>query len=158
MERYQIEIQAATQASNVVQQSHNKAVAAAKTRQVVENTVAKLTADGYNGLAVRIQSLNDRYRIMGATSDQAGKMQYQAARLAAKGQRELAVELINAQEKHLLAANAARRQGTATVGLYNKVIGFTGAATGAAGAIAMVAGETDGWLGVWQMLPFKVGY
>lgn len=157
MERYQIEIQAATQASNVVQQSHNKAVAAAKTRQVVENTVAKLTADGYNGLAVRIQSLNDRYRIMGATSDQAGKMQYQAARLAAKGQRELAVELINAQEKHLLAANAARRQGTATVGLYNKVIGFTGAATGAAGAIAMVAGETDGWVGSMANAAFQGG-
>lgn len=157
MERYQMEMQAATQASSVVQQAHNKAAAAAKARQVVENTVAKLTADGYNGLAVRLHALNTRYQIMGATSDQAGKMQYQAARLAAKGQRELAVELINAQEKHLLAANAAKTQGTATVGLYNKVIGFTGAATGAAGAIAMITGETDSWIGSMANATFQGG-
>ena len=157
MERYQMEMQAATQASSVVRQAHNKAAAAAKARQVVENTVAKLTADGYNGLAVRLHALNTRYQIMGATSDQAGKMQYQAARLAAKGQRELAVELINAQEKHLLAANAAKTQGTATVGLYNKVIGFTGAATVAAGAIAMITGETDSWIGSMANATFQGG-
>lgn len=43
------------------------------------------------------------------------------------------------------------------MGLYNTVIGFTGAATGAAGAIAMVAGETDGWVGSMANAVFQGG-
>ena len=51
-----------------MQQAHNRVAAAARDRQIVENAVAKLTTDGYNGLAVKNQSLNERYKMMGATS------------------------------------------------------------------------------------------
>lgn len=157
MERYQIEIQAATQASNVVQQAYNRAAAAAKEREIVESAVNKLIAKGHNDVAYRLSNLQHNYQELGLTATQAGKLQLQAAKQAAKGEAELATATMNAQKEHLLAANAARRQGTATVGLYNTVIGFTGAATGAAGAIAMVAGETDGWVGSMANAVFQGG-
>jgi flavin-binding protein dodecin len=143
MERYQVEMQMANQAANAMQQAHNRVAAAARNRQIVENAVAKLTTDGYNGLAVRIQSLNERYKLMGATAEQAGKMQYQAAQMAAKGQRELAVRTIEAQEKHLLAARAAKTQAERYVSLYNKAIGLGSTLAVLGGTISMVSDESD---------------
>lgn len=143
MERYQVEMQMANQAANAMQQAHNRVAAAARDRQIVENAVAKLTTDGYNGLAVRIQSLNERYKMMGATAEQAGKMQYQAAQMAAKGQRELAVRTIEAQEKHLLAARAAKTQAERYVSLYNKAIGLGSTLAVLGGTISMVSDESD---------------
>ncbi|WP_419046914.1 hypothetical protein [Phascolarctobacterium faecium] len=143
MERYQVEMQMANQAANAMQQAHNRVAAAARDRQIVENAVAKLTTDGYNGLAVRIQSLNERYKLMGATAEQAGKMQYQAAQMAAKGQRELAVRTIEAQEKHLLAARAAKTQAERYVSLYNKAIGLGSTLAVLGGTISMVSDESD---------------
>lgn len=143
MERYQVEMQMANQAANAMQQAHNRVAAAARNRQIVENAVAKLTTDGYNGLAVRIQSLNERYKLMGATAEQAGKMQYQAAQMAAKGQRELAVRTIEAQEKHLLAASAAKTQAERYVSLYNKAIGLGSTLAVLGGTISMVSDESD---------------
>lgn len=143
MERYQVEMQMANQAANAMQQAHNRVAAAARDRQIVENAVAKLTTDGYNGLAVRIQSLNERYKLMGATAEQAGKMQYQAAQMAAKGQRELAVRTIEAQEKHLLAASAAKTQAERYVSLYNKAIGLGSTLAVLGGTISMVSDESD---------------
>lgn len=143
MERYQVEMQMANQAANAMQQAHNRVAAAARDRQIVENAVAKLTTDGYNGLAVRIQSLNERYKLMGATAEQAGKMQYQAAQMAAKGQRELAVRTIEAQEKHLLAARAAKTQAERYVSLYNKAISLGSTLAVLGGTISMVSDESD---------------
>ena len=143
MERYQVEMQMANQAANAMQQANNRVAAAAKDRQIVENAVAKLTTDGYNGLAVRIQSLNERYKLMGATAEQAGKMQYQAAQIAAKGQRELAVRTIEAQEKHLLAARAAKTQAERYVSLYNKAISLGSTLAVLGGTISMVSDESD---------------
>lgn len=143
MERYQVEMQMANQAANAMQQANNRVAAAAKDRQIVENAVAKLTTDGYNGLAVRIQSLNERYKLMGATAEQAGKMQYQAAQMAAKGQRELAVRTIEAQEKHLLAARAAKTQAERYVSLYNKAISLGSTLAVLGGTISMVSDESD---------------
>lgn len=143
MERYQVETQMANQAANAMQQANNRVAAAAKDRQIVENAVAKLTTDGYNGLAVRIQSLNERYKLMGATAEQAGKMQYQAAQMAAKGQRELAVRTIEAQEKHLLAARAAKTQAERYVSLYNKAISLGSTLAVLGGTISMVSDESD---------------
>lgn len=157
MERYQMEMQAATQAANIVQQSYNRAAAAAKEREIVESAVNRLIAKGHNDVAYRLSNLQYNYQELGLTAVQAGKLQLQAAKQAAKGEVELATATMNAQKQHLIAASAARTQGAATVGLYNKVVGFTGAATGAAGAIAMVAGETDGWVGSMANAVFQGG-
>lgn len=157
MEHYQTEMQLAVQSSNTIQQAHNRAAAAAKARQAVENTVAKLTADGYNGLAVRIHSLNERYKIMGATAEQAGKMQYQAAMMAAKGQRELAVRTIEAQEKHLLAAKAAKNQAERYLGLHSKAMSLGSGLAVLGGTLSMVTDESDGLAHSFGTAAFQVG-
>lgn len=157
MERYQVEMQMANQAANAMQQAHNRVAAAARDRQIVENAVAKLTTDGYNGLAVRIQSLNERYKLMGATAEQAGKMQYQAAQMAAKGQRELAVRTIEAQEKHLLAARAAKTQAERYVSLYNKAISLGSTLAVLGGTISMVSDESDTMAQSLETTAFQAG-
>lgn len=143
MERYQVEMQMANQAANAMQQAHNRAAAAAKEREIVESAVNKLIAKGHNDVAYRLSNLQHNYQELGLTATQAGKLQLQAAKQAAKGEAELATATMNAQKEHLLAARAAKTQAERYVSLYNKAISLGSTLAVLGGTISMVSDESD---------------
>lgn len=143
MERYQVEMQMANQAANAMQQAHNRAAAAVKEREIVESAVNKLIAKGHNDVAYRLSNLQHNYQELGLTATQAGKLQLQAAKQAAKGEAELATATMNAQKEHLLAARAAKTQAERYVSLYNKAISLGSTLAVLGGTISMVSDESD---------------
>lgn len=157
MERYQVEMQMANQAANTIQQAHNRAAAAAKERELVESAVNRLIAKGHNDVAYRLSNLQYNYQELGLTAAQAGKLQLQAAKQAAKGEAELATATMNAQKQHLLAAKAAKTQGERYVSLYNKAMGLGSGLAVLGGTISMVSDESNGMAQSFGTAAFQVG-
>lgn len=139
----QTEISAAQRAAQAVMQEENKKQTAIRQREVVEKAVTKTAKDGYIQLAAQLKSLSTKYQQMGLSAEEAGKLQYQAARQAARGNIELSQQIITAQTQHLEAANAANSGKLAKL---TEWAGYTGGALTAVGIVLQsVTGDTDSW-------------
>lgn len=142
---YQTEIGAAQRAAQVVMQEENKKQAAIRQRETVEKAVTKMAEKGYVQLAAQIKSLSAKYQQLGLSAEEAGKLQYQAARQAARGNIELSQKIITAQTQHLEAADAANKQ-SGKLAKLTEWAGYTGGALTAVGIVLQsVTGDTNSW-------------
>lgn len=141
----QTEISAAQRAAQAVMQEENKKQAAIRQREVVEKAVTKTAKDGYIQLAAQLKSLSTKYQQLGLSAEEAGKLQYQAARQAARGNIELSQQIITAQTQHLEAADAANKQ-SGKLAKLTEWAGYTGGALTAVGIVLQsVTGDTNSW-------------
>ena len=141
----QTEISAAQRAAQAVMQEENKKQTAIRQREVVEKAVTKTAKDGYIQLAAQLKSLSTKYQQLGLSAEEAGKLQYQAARQAARGNIELSQQIITAQTQHLEAADAANKQ-SGKLAKLTEWAGYTGGALTAVGIVLQsVTGDTDSW-------------
>lgn len=141
----QTEISAAQRAAQAVMQEENKKQTAIRQREVVEKAVTKTAKDGYIQLAAQLKSLSTKYQQMGLSAEEAGKLQYQAARQAARGNIELSQQIITAQTQHLEAADAANKQ-SGKLAKLTEWAGYTSGALTAVGIVLQsVTGDTDSW-------------
>lgn len=142
---YKTEISAAQRAAQAVMQEENKKQTAIRQREVVEKAVTKTAKDGYIQLAAQLKSLSTKYQQLGLSAEEAGKLQYQAARQAARGNIELSQQIITAQTQHLEAADAANKQ-SGKLAKLTEWAGYTGGALTAVGIVLQsVTGDTDSW-------------
>lgn len=142
---YKTEISAAQRAAQTVMQEENKKQTAIRQREVVEKAVTKTAEDGYIQLAAQLKSLSTKYQQLGLSAEEAGKLQYQAARQAARGNIELSQQIITAQTQHLEAADAANKQ-SGKLAKLTEWAGYTGGALTAVGIVLQsVTGDTDSW-------------
>lgn len=141
----QTEISAAQRAAQAAMQEENKKQTAIRQREVVEKAVTKTAKDGYIQLAAQLKSLSAKYQQLGLSAEEAGKLQYQAARQAARGNIELSQQIITAQTQHLEAADAANKQ-SGKLAKLTEWAGYTGGALTAVGIVLQsVTGDTDSW-------------
>lgn len=141
----QTEISAAQRAAQAVMQEEKKKQTAIRQREVVEKAVTKTAKDGYIQLAAQLKSLSTKYQQMGLSAEEAGKLQYQAARQAARGNIELSQQIITAQTQHLGAANAANKQ-SGKLAKLTEWAGYAGGALTAVGIVLQsVTGDTKSW-------------
>lgn len=142
----QTEISAAQRAAQAVMQEENKKQTAIRQREVVEKAVTKTAEDGYIQLAAQLKSLSTKYQQLGLSAEEAGKLQYQAARQAARGNIELSQQIITAQTQHLEAADAANKQ-SGKLAKLTEWAGYTGGALTAVGIVLQsVTGDTNSWV------------
>nr|DAM63690.1 MAG TPA: TIGR02302 family protein [Caudoviricetes sp.] len=142
---YQTERGAAQRAAQVVMQEENKKQTAIRQRETVEKAVTKMAEEGYVQLAAQIRSLSAKYQQLGLSAEEAGKLQYQAARQAARGNIELSQQIITAQTQHLEAADAANKQ-SGKLAKLTEWAGYTGGALTAVGIVLQsVTGDTNSW-------------
>lgn len=142
---YQTERGAAQRAAQVVMQEENKKQTAIRQRETVEKAVTKMAEEGYVQLAAQIRSLSAKYQQLGLSAEEAGKLQYQAAKQAARGNIELSQQIITAQTQHLEAADAANKQ-SGKLAKLTEWAGYTGGALTAVGIVLQsVTGDTDSW-------------
>lgn len=142
---YQTEIGAAQRAAQVIMQEENKKQTAIRQRETVEKAVTKMAEEGYVQLAAQIRSLSAKYQQLGLSAEEAGKLQYQAAKQAARGNADLAQQIVTAQTQHLEAADAAKQQSNKLAKL-TEWAGYTGGALTAVGIILQsVTGDTNSW-------------
>lgn len=142
---YQTERGAAQRAAQAVMQEENKKQTAIRQREVVEKAVTKTAKDGYIQLAAQLKSLSTKYQQLGLSAEEAGKLQYQAARQAARGNIELSQKIITAQTQHLEAADAANKQ-SGKLAKLTEWAGYTGGALTAVGIVLQsVTGDTNSW-------------
>lgn len=141
----QTEISAAQRAAQVVMQEENKKQTAIRQREVVEKAVTKTAEAGYIQLAAQLKSLSTKYQQLGLSAEEAAKLQYQAAKQAARGNIELSQQIITAQTQHLEAADAANKQAGKLAKL-TEWAGYTGGALTAVGIVLQsVTDDTDSW-------------
>lgn len=141
----QTEISAAQRAAQAVMQEENKKQTAIRQREVVEKAVTKTAKDGYIQLAAQLKSLSTKYQQLGLSAEEAGKLQYQAARQAARGNIELSQQIITAQTQHLEAADAANKQ-SGKLAKLTEWAGYTGGALTAVSIVLQsVTDDTDSW-------------
>lgn len=142
---YQTEVSAAQRAAQVVMQEENKKQTAIRQRETVEKAVTKMAEEGYVQLAAQIRSLSAKYQQLGLSAEEAGKLQYQAAKQAARGNADLAQQIVTAQTQHLEAADAAKQQSNKLAKL-TEWAGYTGGALTAVGVVLQsVTDDTDSW-------------
>ena len=142
---YQTEISAAQRAAQVAMQEENKKQTAIRQRETVEKAVTKMAEEGYVQLAAQIKSLSAKYQQLGLSAEEASKLQYQAAKQAARGNIELSQQIITAQTQHLEAADAANKQ-SGKLAKLTEWAGYTGGALTAVGVVLQsVTGDTDSW-------------
>ena len=141
----QTEISAAQRAAQAVMQEENKKQTAIRQREVVEKAVTKTAKDGYIQLAAQLKSLSAKYQQLGLSAEEAGKLQYQAARQAARGNIELSQKIITTQTQHLEAADAANKQ-SGKLAKLTEWAGYTGGTLTAVGIVLQsVTGDTNSW-------------
>lgn len=142
---YQTERGAAQRAAQVVMQEENKKQTAIRQRETVEKAVTKMAEEGYAQLAAQIRLLSAKYQQLGLSAEEAGKLQYQAAKQAARGNIELSQQIITAQTQHLEAADAANKQ-SGKLAKLTEWAGYTGGALTAVGIVLQsVTGDTNSW-------------
>ena len=137
------EMLAAENAAKAVVLANNKKTAAAREQAVIEKGVRTLEKSGHTQLANRLNVLRERYQIMGASAEQAGKLQYQAAKQAAKGQADLVAKIIQAQESHIVAARSAAEHGAKMQYLRNMALGAGGALGTLSTTVMMLTDDTN---------------
>lgn len=131
---YQTEMQAAEQAAQTVMREESQKREAIRQRQTVEKATTQLAEQGYVQLAAQLKALSSQYQKLGLSAEEAGKMQYQAAKQAARGNVELTQAIITSQTEHLEAASAANEH----AGKLNKITTMAGYAGGAMTALGIV--------------------
>lgn len=144
--RYQEEMQAAQQAASIVLQEEGRKQQAIKQTETVENAAARLTKQGNAELAQQLLNAQNAYKRLGLSAEEAGRLQYQAAKQAIKGQTEVTAKILQTQEAHLKAAQAANAQATGARNLTDKLGAAAAAGSILSGTIASMTDETDGWI------------
>lgn len=140
---YQQEIQAAENAAAVINQTERQKQAAKRQTKVVEEAFSKAIRNNNSVLAIELKMAAQHYQNLGLSAEKAGQMQLQAARVAAKGQLDLARQILDTQEKHILAANAALDHGKKLQGLQNKALLLGGTLTGLGVTVQMLSDDTE---------------
>jgi len=102
---------AAENAAAVINQTERQKQAAKRQTKVVEEAFSKAIRNNNSVLAIELKMAAQHYQNLGLSAEKAGQMQLQAAKVAAKGQLDLAKQILDTQEKHILAANAALDHG-----------------------------------------------
>lgn len=120
-------ILAAENAAASIIQANNKRVQSEKQTQFVWSTAEKLYEKGYQDLADKITMLETKYIDLGVDAQAAAKMQYQAAKQAARGNYELAESIMVVQEKEVQAALAAAKRAEEEQNKRNKLMGVANA-------------------------------
>lgn len=120
-------ILAAENAAASIIQANNKRVQSEKQTQFVWSTAEKLYEKGYQDLADKITMLETKYIDLGIDAQAAAKMQYQAAKQAARGNYELAESIMVVQEKEVQAALAAAKRAEEEQNKRNKLMGVANA-------------------------------
>lgn len=154
--RYQDEMQAAQQAASVIMQAEAQKREAIKQTETVNKAVNRLLKDGDNATAWRLSLLKSQYQQLGVSAEEAGRLQYQAAQRAAKGQAELAIKIMDAQSAHLKAAQAANAQATGARNVTDKIGALAAVTSIATGTIASMTDETDGWINEAANMVFQI--
>lgn len=144
--RYQEEMQAAQQAASIVLQEEGRKQQAIKQTETVEKAAVRLAKQGNTELAANLEMAQTRYMSLGLSAEEAGRLQYQAAKQAVKGQADLAAKILQTQEAHLKAAQAANAQATGARNLTDKLGAAAAAGSILTGTIASMTDETDGWI------------
>lgn len=139
----QAEIQSAMQAAQAVVIANNKKVAATKQREAVEKIVQNLIKKGHIEEAKELQDLSAKYQKLGIDAETAGRLQYQAARAASKGNVELAKDIMRVQEKHLQAGKSAQENANKTQTFNNKLTAIGGVLTSAGILTTSLTDDTD---------------
>ena len=139
----QSEKQNALQAAQAIVVAHNKKATAAREYQIVVEASNKAIKAGFNDLGKNILDLQKRYEGLGATAEQAGKMQIQVAKQAAKGHYELADAIAKTQEKHLQASKAAQENADKSESFKNKLNALGGILTTAGLLTTTLADENN---------------
>lgn len=127
---YQQEIQAAENAAAVINQTERQKQAAKRQTKVVEEAFSKAIRNNNSVLAIELKMAAQHYQNLGLSAEKAGQMQLQAAKVAAKGQLDLAKQILDTQEKHILAANAVLDHGKNLQKLQNYTLTAGGALSG----------------------------
>lgn len=140
---YQQEIQAAENAAAVINQTERQKQAAKRQTKVVEEAFSKAIRNNNSVLAIELKMAAQHYQNLGLSAEKAGQMQLQAAKVAAKGQLDLAKQILDTQEKHILAANAALDHGKKLQGLQNKAMLLGGTLTGLGVTVQMLSDDTE---------------
>ena len=131
--RYQEEMQAAQQAASIVLQEEGRKQQAIKQTEAVNKAFIRLANQGNIELAQQLRAAKYEYMRLGVSAEEAGRLQYQAAQQAAKGNADLTRQILQAQEAHLKAAQAANTQANGLRSMYDR-------AGMAAGAISILSG------------------
>lgn len=154
--RYQEEMQAAQQAASIVLQEEGRKQQAIKQTETVEKAAVRLAKQGNTELAANLEMAQTRYMSLGLSAEEAGRLQYQAAKQAVKGQADLAAKILQTQEAHLKAAQAANAQATGARNLTDKLGAAAAAGSILTGTIASMTDETDGWINEAADAAFQV--
>lgn len=154
--RYQDEMQAAQQAASVIMQAEAQKREAIKQTELAEKGASRLAANGYGALAVQLQTAAIRYQNLGVSAIDAGRLQEQAAKQAARGNAELTRQILQAQEAHLKAAQAANAQATGARNVTDKIGALAAVTSIATGTIASMTDETDGWINEAANMVFQI--
>lgn len=139
----QNEMMLAEQAANTVLRAEQRKQTAIKQTEAIEKAANTVRKTGNIELSDKLSSLNLRYQAMGASAESAGKMAYQAAKLAAKGQQELATKVIATQEAHLQAAIAAETHAVAAQKLRSAVLTASNTVAAMGLVVSMAADEDN---------------
>lgn len=144
--RYQEEMQAAQQAASIVLQEEGRKQQAIKQTETVNKAFVRLANQGNLELAQQLRAAKYEYMRLGISAEEAGRLQYQAAKQAVKGQAEVTAKILETQSAHLKAAQAASAQATGARNLTDKLGAAAAAGSILAGTFATMTDETDGWI------------
>lgn len=142
---YQQEIQAAENAAAVINQTERQKQAAIKNTEVVTKAVLTAARKDNMLLADDIALASVHYQNLGVSAQKAGQLQLQAAKVAAKGQLDLARQILDTQEKHILAANAALDHGKKLQKLHNRALTLGGGLTTLGMITTSLTDDTSSW-------------
>ena len=154
--RYQDEMQAAQQAASVIMQAEAQKQTAIKQTELVNKAFIRLAKQGDIEVAQALRTARQEYIQLGVSAQEAGRLQEQAAKQAARGNAELTRQILQAQSAHLKAAQAANAQATGAREATDKIGALATAATILTGTIASMTDETDGWINEAANMVFQV--
>lgn len=154
--RYQDEMQAAQQAASVVLKAEGQKQNAIRQTEMVNKGFSRLISSGNSVLAIELKMAATYYKTLGLSAEEAGRLQYQAAQQAARGNAELTRQILQAQSAHLKAAQAANAQATGARNVTDKIGALAAVTSIATGTIASMTDETDGWINEAANMVFQV--
>lgn len=154
----QAEVQSALKAAQAVVVANNKKVAAAKQREAVEKIVQTLIKKGHQEEAKELQELSAKYQKLGIDAETAGRLQYQAAKAASKGNIELAKDIMRVQEKHLQAAKSAQEHANKMQTFNNKLTAIGGVLMSAGILTTSLTDDTESLANEFGEAAIQVGF
>lgn len=154
--RYQDEMQAAQQAASVIMQAEAQKQTAIKQTEMVNKAFIRLAKQGDIEVAQALRTARQEYIQLGVSAQEAGRLQEQAAKQAARGNAELTRQILQAQSAHLKAAQAANAQATGARNVTDKIGALAAVTSIATGTIASMTDETDGWINEAANMVFQI--